>query len=371
MNYQEQLPNYLHYIEMKGWSAQHTQQWYVFEKAYAEESYEIVLPKKKAPDAERYLQQTIGILAGFADESEDLTAERVRYVRKDLLKVRNLLTSEELSVSLDGASAQIDSIKKLVADAAASDRSPRPFREGRYPSISNKMKTHYRFGHTFAGSFGYRIESEVVREEEQLVFTNGDGFEAIAPIERRVMARVVQGLIHAQRAVDSRSIAPLVDGYMDGFSANMCKELKRVALNGSAPVEFRVLWSPKLAIDDQLLIPDGITITEDHTHYIDSAMDDLRAVKPRRVTIEGHIEVVSTKDDPRSADAIRFAVIRWENGDDGQEKVARVILSLSKDDYDLAIIAQKEWKRMRVTGTLQEVGGKRKLYDLEAFCVAN
>ena len=139
MNYQAQLPNYLHYIQMKGWSENHTKQWYVFEKQYAGEAYEIVLPRKKALDASLYLDKTIGILSGFADEPEALTAERVQYVRKDLLKVKNLLTSEELSMSLDVASAQIDSIKKLVADSAASDQFPRPFRDGRKPRSSARL----------------------------------------------------------------------------------------------------------------------------------------------------------------------------------------------------------------------------------------
>lgn len=367
MNYSEQLPNFQQYIKLKQWTAVENKNWHVFEKTHADEVYEIVLPKRASSDSILYLEKAVGVLAGFEDESEKLTHERVQYVRKDLLKVRNLETSEELSMSLNVASSQINNISKLVADAAASDRSPKPFRDGRLPAVSKRMKEHCRFGHTFVGSFGYRIESEVIREEEQLKFNEDDGFELISPVERRVMERVVRGLIHTENANKQKSITPLLSGYMDGFNANMCQALKRIALNGTSAVEFRMLWSPKVSVDSRLLIPEGITITEDHTHYIDSAYEELKAVEPRQVTIQGHILGVSTKSAPMGSDTNRFAMIRWDNHQENTDKPPVVMLTLDKQNYLEANSAHLDWKPVKVSGTLQELGGKRKLYDLTEF----
>ena len=62
------------------------------------------------------------------------------------------------------------------------------------------MVEHYRFGHTFAGSFGYTIESPLIHESD--VFRSEfqdrlfeleaytDEEVVVTPLERRVMERV-------------------------------------------------------------------------------------------------------------------------------------------------------------------------------------
>ena len=207
------------YLNLTGWRrVAVNKRWFVFEgsKDIHGDALEVVLPRlSEASDLNLYVANAVNLLSALSNESPEVTARRIRHYDSDVLTVRNLETGERNSITLRLAQRQVSRLKQLVAYSACSEREPKPYfimQSG----IADRMVEHYRFGHTFAGSFGYTIESPLIHESD--VFRSKfqdrlfeleaytDEEVVVTPLERRVMERVVRGLRYTEQARSEHSI---------------------------------------------------------------------------------------------------------------------------------------------------------------------
>ena len=81
---------------------------------------------------------------------------------------------------------------------------------------AKNMLDHFKFGHTFRGSFGYRIESRFKGDSHtQLnMFVDQDDPEPIVPDERKVLQRIYRGLTATSEAVTKDDMTIISDGYL-------------------------------------------------------------------------------------------------------------------------------------------------------------
>lgn len=372
-----QFENLTSYLELTGWKLAEppNERWLVFEGASDIEGQplEIVLPRDPgAPDLKISLATAVNLLSAVTEDSPENIVKRIKYYDRDVLNVCNLETGEQNSITLKLAAEQVSQLKQLVAYSASSEREPRP--HFNVPLSSGKrMIERYRFGHTVPGSFGFTVESPIIGKpvvvEQPSLLPDDVEPLIVYPPERRVMERIVRGLLITRQATAERDVQTLVRGYESGFNANMCETIVRMSRDKTLPLEYTVLWSPKLGPSQDIEKPGVIRLNEVSYQYLDDASRELRELEPEYITIRGRVTDLSSRGDPLGASDIpRSVAIRWTNRPKGERPV-KVLVSLERDDYVAAIDAHRNWKTVEITGVIQRVGYLWRLSDPQDFKV--
>lgn len=377
------VTNFVPYLELTGWKQNGKQdsRWYTFlgPKDASDSLIELVLPKNpQARDLESYLANAVELLAAISDESEDITLRRITYFDRDVLSLKNIETGERNTITLDLAATQVSKLKQLVAYAACSEQEAKPYFVQAL-NIAGQMTSQYQFGHTFTGSFGLTIESPIVHSATTFMRermsdvgdeTKVESFQNM-PIERRVMERIIRGLKLSNLATQEQSFKTIVQGYREAFNANMCESIDGMARTGykeRAPLEYSVLWSPKIKTAEDLTGLKPIKLVPTSYHLLKAAAAELKTLEPDYIQIQGHVKGLSTSYDPQSDAAIkRSIVLRGRLKDDS--KPTDILVELKRDDYLSACDAHREWSTISVSGILGRAGNSWRLYDARDYKV--
>ncbi len=372
------ISDLVEYLQLTGWKLTDdgNNRWLVFEGGQDAEGQplEIVIPRNnRTPDFAIYLTNAVELLSAMSNESPQRTIRRVRLHDRDILSVRNLDTGGETSISLRLASKQIDEFKRLITFSTLSEQRPRPyFYKSNVTKTANQMTDHYRFGHTFAGSFGMTIECPIIHQDiryKQYSLLDDDVSEVvIPPIERRVMERIIRGLTIAEEAPRNQDLQGLMEQYTRGFNANMCRAVLRMAPEQRSSIEYTIDWSPKVEPSDDIRNVDAIRLSETSYSYLDYVSKELRKLRPEPVIIRGLVESLTSKGNPRSLSADeRSVIVKWTNRPEG--RAVGVYMRLDKDDYIAAHQAHLDWKTVEVRGELRQVGSVWQLVNPTGFRV--
>lgn len=357
------------YLKSEGWElVSDNERWYVFEGCEDIEGdpFEIVLPKNiNAPDYRTYVQHTVNILASLTDKAPQTVADDILLYDRDVLMIRileNVDTTSSIPIHL--AAKQIPEIKQLIAYAACSEKNAKTYFDN--SASGNKMLKHYRFGHTIASSFGYRIESPVGKQERlHQIDMFKDEPEVILPLPRRVMERIIRGLAATEEAARLQNAQPLVDGYESGFNANMCDAIFNMSEQQKEPIEYSIKWSNKISVSEDLRNVNNIRIQRRHFEYLETASEKLKELQPKFRTIEGHVVGLSSRSDPQSEDeADRLVTIHWYPRSGRSRKIQTI---LGKKDYLDALKAHENWYIVSVQGFVQPRGSKWQLSEPREF----
>lgn len=360
------------YLKSEGWElVSDNERWYVFEgcEDIDGEPFEIVLPKNiNAPDYRTYVQHTVKILSSLTDKAPQTIADDILLYDRDILMIRILENVDTTSIPIHLAAKQIPALKQLIAYAASleqdDENAKKPYFIQTAPTAGEMVK-HYRFGHTFFGSFGYRIESPIKGNVHFQRDMFQDESTAILPLERRIMERIIKGLAATEEAVKLRDVKPLINGWDKGFNANMCDAILKMSDEQKEPIEYRIKWSNKIHVSNDLKHVKRVYIQKRHFEYLETASKQLKEQAPESVTIEGRIIDLHSSDDPKSEDAKdRSITVQWYQR---QGRPRNVRITLQKDNYIKAIQAHGDWKIISVNGNLQRKGSKWQLSEPREF----
>ena len=232
------------------------------------------------------------------------------------------------------------------------------------------MMQHFRFGQTFQGSFGYSIQSRVgdtrhfSAEREHPELPLGD--ITLLPLERRVMERIARGLKATEQAASNNNARSLIDGYADGFNANMCDAIREMVRGLDKPVEFGITWSKKIKATEGIRRNVAVQVHRRHLAHLEDASDHLKTIKPPEVKVEGLVIALTSLGNPRSDDVDdRTIVLQAKFG----RRKRKIRIILEKDDYIRAHDAHLSWKNVEITGFLERVGNAWKLSDPKDFMI--
>ncbi len=367
--------NLIPYLLLTGWeeSQETNNRWFVFQfqEETPGETPEIVLPKNsQARDAKIYLENTVNLLSALLEEQHDDVVRRIVYYDTDILQSRNILTGQHNSITLRMAAQQVSELKQLVNFSAFSEYQPKPHFLESTTAIARQMVTHYRFGHTFSGSFGFTILSPIVHLPSPYVQLNLLGEsppDLVPPIERRVMERIVRGLSTTQQAISSRNPQLLIEEYASGFNANMCQAILRMSQDKQNPIEYKVFWSPKVKPTSDVSASQSFELSEPSYEYIEYAANELKRLQPENVKVRGRIVGLSSKDNPLGPNARRSVIIRgrWREN----MRPVDIIVELAKDDYIAASEAHIGWAIIEVHGILSRTGSNWRLTEAKDFTI--
>ena len=369
---------------LDGWKLSETnKKWFLYEGGtdIHGSPLEIAIPRSATvSDLNIYIVNAVNLLSVLANESAETTIRRIKHYDSDVLNMRNIETGEYDSITLKLAERQVSKLKQLIAYSACSEREAKPHFNSMY-SIGHRMVEHFRFGHTFHGSFGYAIESPLIhdshifKQEYQPPLFEVESFVdeklVVAPVERRVMERIIRGLHATGLATSERTPNVLVREYASGFNANMCIALANISQEKALPVEYSVLWSPKLAPSEDIREFTTIRLNETSYHFLEEAAETLKVIKPEHIRIRGLVTDLSSAGDPLGdIDSTRSIAVRWINRPENGRPV-KILLSVNKDDYIKAHQAHLSWSTIEVTGIVQRVGTIWRLFEPSNFEVVN
>jgi hypothetical protein len=194
-----------------------------------------------------------------------------------------------------------------------------------------------------------------------------DGEILVAPAERRVMERIVRGLNFTREAVQLQQPEQLAGQYPSGFNGNMCKAIVDMSFDKEMPLEYRVIWSPRIPPSDDIQDIQSVSLARVEYASLETAYQMLRQTEPEYKPIRGLVTELRSSDNPLGTEAQRTVVLLWLNKDISGPR--KVIVSLESQDYQQALKAHGGWQRVEITGLLQRFGNYWKLSDPRDFQV--
>lgn len=359
------------YLEGTGWQRVRgtNGRWMVFQRALdnTDEPLEIVLPHNtEAPDLPLYLASAVNTLSLLRDSEPEETVAAISAYNLDVLRIRNPHTGDYYSIPLRVSAQQVNNCRNLVAFAASSEREPRAH-FNQVSQTGHEMVEHFRFGQTFAGSFGYTIESRLIRSAviQKSLFTESRA-QLILPIERRVMERIARGLLSINDMRTSKDWERLVHNYPAGLNANMCQALIAISVGKQIELEYRIQWSPKITPSPDVREIQTILLNRSDYDILEQVAQKLREIDPEQVTIRGQVTDLSAKNNPFGLQEVpRSATIRWTNRPERPIDVR--VDNLRVEDYNAAWNAHGKWHMVEVRGELLRKGQEWRLYNYHDF----
>ncbi|NJN97429.1 MAG: hypothetical protein HC875_26775 [Anaerolineales bacterium] len=368
-----QAEDLVDYLKLLGWKSvtPADKRWLVFHggRDIKGNSLEVVLPKDiKAYDYSLYLENTVKLLSDLYEDDCEAIVKKIRFHDTDLLTIRDLAAEEGDSITLELAAKQMRQLKRLVTYSASSENDPRPHFE-EPPDVAKLMTDHYRFGHTFPGSFSFVVESQLVHKPKTLL-RNGVEKVILLPIERRVMERIIRGLQTVQQATAAQDLSSLVEGYTVGFNAEMCKAVAKMSGDSRIPIEFNVLWSLKVAPSPEISETGPILLEETSYEYLEEASRALRGYEPEITTVRGYVVSVGSKDNMlESGDTAGSVVIEWMDSPD--DEPIHLVVFLDRKDYATACKASESSTVTEVKGSIHKVGDLWRLSAAHDFRIVD
>ncbi|MGC8541536.1 MAG: hypothetical protein ACP5QA_13035 [Phycisphaerae bacterium] len=320
----------------------------------------LVLPNgNDFADAPDKIASAINLIAWKRGSTVEEIMQLIRNRGTDIFRQRLIGNTKITGLPLELAATVIGHLRELVYYSACAEEDPQPFFEkGR--KIGRDYTTLCRFGHTFAGSFGLSIEMPIPPNPR----SNLIQAEPSAPLERRIMYRIMRGLITASKGVREGEVAILTDNYATGFNANLCETMAGLTeVLAGLKSEYSMLWSPEFQVADDLRDAQPVMIDPgEFRRFFESAAKSLRKVKESQETaITGSIiQLRADLEDDGGENLFhgRKITIKW---DIGTGRSINIRAALNADDYKLACDAHKDNRMVQITGIPEKLG---KSWDL-------
>ena len=332
------------YLAHNNWSlANQNDHWLVFRGNHF---VDIVLARDaRAPDYHVYVDHMLKTLASATGQVREEIAKDIFWFDRDAFMVEGDTRSEAL------ADTQLPSIRRLIAHSANMERSLKPHFNQFYTEARSMLR-HFEFHQEHNGSVRHRVESRVGKKEQyqMKIFVDSTDPGEKLPLERRVMERIATGLSMVDVAAKTQDVESLVDGYADGFNANMCKAVLEISKLSKTPIQFGITWSRSLEVSTGVVFDGKIHIERPHLECLKRARDKLQEWKPEYQTIRGQVIGLSSLVDPQSDEdaSIERSIVVWRTDRKGIGK--KLWINLGKDDYIIALKAHTEWRTISVDG---------------------
>lgn len=323
-------------------------------------------------DLAESLESAMDLLAEIEGRTIDSVRASIQNQSHDILRQRIFGNSSLTNLSLEKAPRIVKHMRDLVYYSACVEESPQPFfPKGR--KIGKELTRKCRFGHTFAGSYGMTLEMPIVPNPQT---TLSDDYEN-PPFERRVMQRIIRGLVAIERGAAEADVAVLTDSIKRGFNANLYEVMLDLLDElDDYSLEYSVSWSGEYRTESDLTEISQIRLVPSTVMpFIDSAARSLRQSKEsHEVVIRGSIVQLRAEsvdpDDEEDEEECRERVVtvRWQMPS-GQ--YGNVRLPLSVEDYRTACDAHRDNATVQARGRLEKLGKYWYLTSATEFLVTS
>jgi hypothetical protein len=337
------------------------------------EEFEALQPQESSfRDYPARVRDLLGVLAVAEDRSELEVLADITNVSMDIHTIRAYPQDEAPGmIGIEDGVQAYESVRGLIlaaANAVAADR-PRAVQPARRPAEVSRLLREVRIGPPAEGSFVLSVHTPVpprLSSVQPTLFESGntEPDEPTEPFERRVSLRLYDAVQAAYNAanealVDADGLDAFTQVVSSGVSANLCEAL--VGLGGEAghPFELSLRPAPSRPLRTARLTP--IRFRRDHLPVLESAARELRERVPEEgVAVEGSV-IRLHREGGGSGEITVAGTI------DGDDRLRRVWIGLSGEDYAVAAQAHQEMSAVAVRGDLVRRGNRMFLTNPAGF----
>lgn len=243
---QHLFENLIVFLKKSGWAEHKTQ--YESLTIYTNEHYpniDLIIPKIiDLPDSIDRLNDAIQTLSILLNRSPERVINTLNKFSSDIHNYR-VPIENIASVPLDLAEEIISSTRKLIyfSSQIIYDQMVDYFKKEKQSKteVANNYIQQCSFGHTFRGSFGFRIEAPLNLKSLGLFGEN------IPTFERKVSQRIFDGMSILKKAEEYNSDSYIIDNVVTGFNAKMLKEVLEIGTHlNYRSLEYSADWAPVL-----------------------------------------------------------------------------------------------------------------------------
>lgn len=353
---QVSLENVINYLASAGWRQikydDNLVDVYTKPDEHNERPFVVTVPKnQEGEDYEEEIEKTVERLSVVEDVSFEAILRKIQTIKLDVISVRLVIARNEYP-SVDRARHFIDGMRELISWGACMEEQGQaryflqPARQGR------EQAQHFKLAHTYRGSFGFTIESQLPEVYQLPVWSD---YKA-RPLARRVLERITRGFLFTRRAEQSQNSQEISGHFSQGFNGNMCNAaLEMLKDIRGGEIIYDVSWSSRMAASDDVAHFEPIVLKRDTIYYLQDAakylektgLEDLKGTR----TIEG--QVIGLSYDGQGT---REIIMQADN-------IGKVEMVLDEEAYQQAGQAHLREQRITVTGYLSKKG-KRGPYIL-------
>ena len=304
-------------------------------------------------DAGQLIEEAVESIADYEKSPLQKIIDHILRWDRDILRTKFFkVLGSESTLPLGIAADAVSGLKEFLGYAAYTHAHPRPFFD-KAGSISNEFARHCLFGHTFQGSFGLTIECPLAASASLSL----EGVETFVPTERQVFERVANGFSTLRESIEKDSIDPMLGGYLNGFSANMCRKLADIYEDADGRrIEYDISWSPQYYTKCARLWKPILFEGRAYDVSRIAASELEKAESFPDSVIEGRVVVLRSEMPPgldEQAEFEHIITMPWER-EKGQ--IVKIRVPLSPQEYILACDAHKEGKPIKVLGIPEKSG---------------
>ena len=338
------------YLASSGWIPVVTSsdRWEVFRRERGGGSgIELILPLTESKvDANDRIASAVSALAQLEGRTLDDVCTRISGSNTDSIMFKLLVGDDDRdAIPLDDASRHVKALRDLLLYGACSELDPRPHFEQPLPAARG-LTQGFQFCHTFRGSFGFEVASQVASQNLTL-----DLFEA--PARRRIVERLTRGLLSLERAVAADSPEIIVEASGGGLNARMCDSLIALAGESCAPYDVTVEWGQAIPPAPDVSQFTSVRIEEPSVEVLAVASEALKRVEPHSQTLRGLVVNLHCTRNPLEGGARRTIEVKSYHSERG---TLMIRMSLDPLFYSIAIDAHAKGLEIEATGQLQRSG---------------
>ncbi len=348
------LEKFIYYLQSCGWTQvpYNNDRMIVFARTETEgePSDLVTLPaSEKYTDSAVRIAEAVKRLADIEETTPQDIIGRIHSAEQDIISLRLLLPPNE-HPSVEVISYLFQGLRNLIIYGACMEKTSKR-RFDQPLKLGKEQARHFQFAHTFQGSFGFTIESQVI--EAQSFPWHSDHSR---PLQRRVLERITRGFLFAQNAQQKQDPDEISQNFEQGFNANMCDAAAEMlqALQDTQML-YSVSWSYRLPASQDVAQIFPISLEKGISHYLKEAALYLKIADKdleEEKVLKGHITNLSFEE-PTEEGIITLFTEEW----------GRVNFAAKPDEYLAACNARETKQMISITGRLVKQG-KRKPWKL-------
>jgi hypothetical protein len=342
------LDNFISYLRSTGWRRVKYQDDHMIVFAHNVDEGEppslIALPaNEQLSDFASRITEAVRRLADVEQTSPADVMQKIQSVGQDIIYLRLSLPRNDFP-SLEITSHFLQGLRNLVTYGACMEKEIRRYFEQPF-RVGKEQAQHFQFAHTFQGSFGFTIESQIA-DIQQLALWSGHNRP---PMQRKVLERITRGLLFTKSAEEHHNSEEISRNFTQGFNANMCKSIVEMLEEiQDAQVVYSVRWSPRLQPSADVSQITSILLNRETSYYLREAAQYLEQTAGADLegdkTIEGLVTNLSSE-----GQVARVVTVSAEG-------FGKVSFSLEPKEYAIACDAHRDGRTVSVKGQLVRRG---------------
>ena len=340
------------YARAAGWIPQ--ERYRVHSDVYMGEARpEIIVPRtERLGDYASVVAALIETFAQVAGQDELTIYRSLVVADRDVVRVR-VAESDDGSVTLNDGVDLIGGARDMLLSVACSLYEPRPVYRARANREAAALLQRVRLGQTDQGSFVVTLLTPVVPPPIPALLPDPD--DRNAPIERRMIRRLVEALNAARGAVERTAAGEegaFGEALAGGVSANLCEALVRI-IEPFPTLDVGVSWARTRPMTTSGTV---VRFGRADTAVLQEAARLLRDRAPRPdVRLHGFVRLLKrgeTEDD---------GTVGLVTDIDGQRQSVAAVLE--REDYERAVRAHHDRAMVVLAGDLDRMGQRWRLLN--------